>query len=74
MAESLLDDYLEQSGVDIDDVQRKKFATWLVNKADVHPDAIKTVVQDWLKESLPEPAPKATAWRSARRPRYLSTA
>ena len=61
VAENLLDEYLEQSGIDIDDVQRKQFATWMVNNADVHPDAVKTAVQDWLKESLPAPAPKATA-------------
>lgn len=56
VAENLLDDYLDHEQIEIDDVNHRKLAQWLVASANVHEDAVKTVVQDWLKESLPEPA------------------
>jgi hypothetical protein len=59
VAESLLDDYLDQYQLLVDDVNHAEFGRWLVDSANVHPDAAATVVQVWLKESLPEPASSA---------------
>lgn len=67
VAEMLLDDFLDHKQIEIDDVKRKEFASWLVSNAGVHPDAVKTVIQDWLQESLPKPAPKTAPRATAQK-------